>query len=336
MKGSTNTIPIGDETLSAYFGNYMMKLNLRLGNSTHTVARDCFPHVSRSDGVLDCMMLGADVTHPTGGSAKGTPSIAAVVGSIDDKFGVFLGSMRYHTARQEWIEDMEDMVYQCLTRWHEKNNDLPRRILYYRDGVDESYYSRIRTTELRAIRAAYTKIWPQKKGAEPEPTLEITAVICAKRRNTRFYPKGKNQRTGRDGNCLPGTVVDSGITSPYYFDFFLQSHEPLKGSARPTHYFVLENGMCFSERDLQDLTNNLCYTYGRSTRPVSYAPPAYYADRLCERGRAYLRSFFDNHDVHSLTQHQVEAGVKACWDRNALTNGGNPWDQSLNNTMFWM
>lgn len=25
---------------------------------------------------------------------------------------------------------------------------------------------------------------------------------------------------------------------------------------------------------------------------VSYASPAYYADRLCERGRAYLRSYF--------------------------------------------
>jgi eukaryotic translation initiation factor 2C len=30
----------------------------------------------------------------------------------------------------------------------------------------------------------------------------------------------------------------------------------------------------------------------RATLGVSYASPAYYADRLCERGRAYLRDFF--------------------------------------------
>jgi len=37
----------------------------------------------------------------------------------------------------------------------------------------------------------------------------------------------------------------------------------------------------------------LCYTYVRSTTGVSYAAPAYYADRLCERGRCYLRDFFN-------------------------------------------
>jgi eukaryotic translation initiation factor 2C len=31
----------------------------------------------------------------------------------------------------------------------------------------------------------------------------------------------------------------------------------------------------------------------RASCGVSYAPPAYYADRLCERGRIYLRSFLD-------------------------------------------
>lgn len=36
----------------------------------------------------------------------------------------------------------------------------------------------------------------------------------------------------------------------------------------------------------------LCYTYVRATVGVSYASPAYYADRLCERGRAYLKNFF--------------------------------------------
>jgi eukaryotic translation initiation factor 2C len=30
----------------------------------------------------------------------------------------------------------------------------------------------------------------------------------------------------------------------------------------------------------------------RATLAVSYAAPAYYADRLCERGRAYLREWF--------------------------------------------
>jgi hypothetical protein len=38
--------------------------------------------------------------------------------------------------------------------------------------------------------------------------------------------------------------------------------------------------------------NRLCYTYARSSSNISYALPAYYADRLYDLGRSYLRDFF--------------------------------------------
>ena len=50
--------------------------------------------------------------------------------------------------------------------------------------------------------------------------------------------------------------------------------------------------MGLSDSALQELTHKLCYTYVRATLGVSYAPPVYYADRLCERGRCYLRQWF--------------------------------------------
>lgn len=36
----------------------------------------------------------------------------------------------------------------------------------------------------------------------------------------------------------------------------------------------------------------ICYAYVRATLGVSYVSPTCYADRLCERGRTYLRKFF--------------------------------------------
>lgn len=41
----------------------------------------------------------------------------------------------------------------------------------------------------------------------------------------------------------------------------------------------------------------LCYAFGRSTTGVSYAAPAYLADRLCERGRVYLRPWLLDPDM---------------------------------------
>src|ERR1700722_13935123 len=44
---------------------------------------------------------------------------------------------------------------------------------------------------------------------------------------------------------------------------------------------------------LEDLTHNLCHLFGRATKAVSLCPPAYYADLLCTRLRAYLSNEFD-------------------------------------------
>jgi eukaryotic translation initiation factor 2C len=43
----------------------------------------------------------------------------------------------------------------------------------------------------------------------------------------------------RSGNCPAGTVVDSEISHPVEFDFYLQSHAGLLGTSRPSHYNVL-------------------------------------------------------------------------------------------------
>ena len=41
------------------------------------------------------------------------------------------------------------------------------------------------------------------------------------------------------------------------------------------------------------MTHNICYAFGRATRSVSIAPPAYYADLAAERARRLLSRYFD-------------------------------------------
>lgn len=47
------------------------------------------------------MMVGIDVTHPGPGSREGTPSIAAVVASVDDSFVQFPASLRVQGTKKE-------------------------------------------------------------------------------------------------------------------------------------------------------------------------------------------------------------------------------------------
>ncbi len=95
---------------------------------------------------------------------------------------------------------------------------------------------------------------------------------------------------------MTSRVVDTGVTEARNWDFFLQSHHALLGTARPAHYFVLCNEIFTEEsvgpnetisEHLHKLTYEMCYLFGRCTGPVSIPPPVYYADLACERSRCY-------------------------------------------------
>lgn len=276
--------------LDDYFFGLSMKLNLRCGGYNHVLA-----NISLGAGVNNTLILGADVTHPSPGDVKHMPSIAAVVGSVDDDFGSFPGSMRLNPKGQESIDKdkMKDMVQERIVAWMSKHAKRPpANILYYRDGVDDAQFAKVRSVELKAIRAAWNGAIKAFSLLPPKVPLRLSAVVVTKRHNTRFFPLNPKEET-TSNNCRPGTCVDVGIVSPYYFDFFLLSHNALAGTARPAHYYVIENGMHFKADELQRFTFDLCSTYGKIRTTGSYAPPAYYADKLCERGRLYLEPLAD-------------------------------------------
>ncbi|KAI4940044.1 uncharacterized protein J4E92_001332 [Alternaria infectoria] len=277
--------------------NIMMKVNLKFGGINHGVTMGA--------QLSATMVIGADLIHPGPGSYPGTPSIAAVVGSVDLYAGKCLGSLRLqdvHKTDREIIDEksLKEMVLERLMAWKEFGlgvvNELPNNIIYFRDGVSVGHYDKVKEIEHRAIRAAYKEARSQRN--LPEQELKLVSVIVTKRHHTRFFPQ-KPEEGDRWGNknTHPGTCVDKLVTSPYYQDFFLQSHSGIKGTAKPTHYFVLENEIELCKLEgLRDLIHNLCYSYVRTMGGVSYVSPTYYADRLCERGRLYIRKYFIGDD----------------------------------------
>jgi eukaryotic translation initiation factor 2C len=143
---------------------------------------------------------------------------------------------------------------------------MPTNILYYRDGVSESQYTQARDQELPQIEEAYSEALAElvKEGKVPEKqsprNVKLTAIVVAKRHHVRFYPPA-NAETA-NGNCVPGTYVDQTVTSPYFQDFYLQSHAAIKGTARPAHYFILTDGMKRSVEFYRKLVSRL---YRRET-----------------------------------------------------------------------
>jgi eukaryotic translation initiation factor 2C len=174
----------------------------------------------------------------------------------DREVRLFLTSSEYPQLMNQIIQEVEAMVTERLEDWIRLSakKTLPKNILYYRDGVSVTQYVKVKTTELEAIREAYRKLAEESR---TNPEVNLTAVVVTKRHHTRFFPISVSQPDPPGGkkriypdrdslgnqNTKPGTFVDQLVTSPYYQDFFLQSHSAIKGTAKPTHYFVLEDGI---------------------------------------------------------------------------------------------
>jgi eukaryotic translation initiation factor 2C len=84
------------------------------------------------------------------------------------------------------------------------------------------------------ISQEYNAILRAARAVDPQYRPKVTFVVCAKRHNMRFFAINQ-QDQDRTGNLPAGTVVDSAVTHPFAFDFYLQAHAGLQGTARPTH-----------------------------------------------------------------------------------------------------
>lgn len=81
------------------------------------------------------------MTHPDTAALAGTPSIAAVVGSVNANGTKYLGSMRLQTRDRacEDIKDVKAMVLERIEAWYNNNGrTMPKYIMYYRDGVGDT------------------------------------------------------------------------------------------------------------------------------------------------------------------------------------------------------
>lgn len=279
-----------------YFANVALKFNLKSGGINQTLEPAKLGIISEGK----TMVVGIDVTHPQPGAVSNAPSVAGIVASIDKQLGQWPADLRVQESRKEMVTDIGGMFKSRLQLWKKHNREYPENIIIYRDGVSEGQYQTVIQEELPQLREASAALYPvpdQKKGLP-----KISIIIVGKRHHTRFYPT-KTEDADRSSNCKNGTVVDRSVTEVRNWDFFLQAHTCLQGTARPAHYYVVLDEI-FAKRPikpphknaadaLEDLTHNMCHLFGRATKAVSICPAAYYADLLCERARCYLGKFYE-------------------------------------------
>jgi len=282
-----------------YFANVALKINLKMGGVNQGLDAEKLDIVSQGK----TMIVGIDVTHPSPGSTETAPSVAGVVASINKHLGQWPAVLGIQDPRTEMVANLGELFKSRLLLWRKHNGNVPENIIVYRDGVSEGQYDIVLKQELPKLQKSCKELYSPADIAKGLPRISI--IIVGKRHHTRFYPTQVDEGSvdPKSSNSKNGTVVDRGVTEARNWDFFLQAHTALMGTARPAHYVVVYDQIFarlpvpqpfMNAADvLEDFTHNMCYMFGRATKAVSICPPAYYADLVCERARRHLSRFFE-------------------------------------------
>ncbi|XP_035233835.1 protein argonaute-3-like [Stegodyphus dumicola] len=208
----------------ALVSNLCQKINAKMGGINNALTPGEKPKIMSRPVII----IGADVTHP-GPSQDVKPSLAAAVGSLDAHPSRYAVTCKAQTnvdekkQAMEIILDLKDMVIDLLKAFYRNTKGKkPEKIIFYRDGVSEGQFEKVREHEVRCIREACRSL-----GEDYQPG--ITFIVVQKRHHTRFMPEDSREGTGRMRNMPPGTTVDTTVTHPLNFDFFLCSHFGLQG-----------------------------------------------------------------------------------------------------------
>jgi eukaryotic translation initiation factor 2C len=134
----------------------------------------------------------------------------------------------------EIIKELDKMVIDLLQAFARNcGNQLPNRIVFYRDGVDDGQFQKVLDNEVNKVKDAcrgkyylyekinYAFLFLAVYGNKQLPRL--TFIVVKKRHHSRFFAYD-----GRATNNIEaGTVIDQDITHPSQFDFYLCSQGSL-------------------------------------------------------------------------------------------------------------
>ncbi|KAL2831053.1 ribonuclease H-like domain-containing protein [Aspergillus cavernicola] len=261
-----------------YISNVLMKVNAKLGGTTARVV----PKVSEAALRTKTMVIGADVSH----SPQGVwlPSLAAMSVCMDSFGGRYWGACEANGERVEIINraNLELMLTPLIREWMSTvgQGKAPENVYYFRDGVSAGEFDHVLKQEVLDIKSVFMKLagdhWKGK----------FTVVVANKRHHLRAFPKPSDRNAAdRNGNPLPGTLIERDVTSPHDWDFLLYSHIALQGTSRPVHYHVILDQMKHRAQELENMIYDHCYQYMRSTTSVSLYPAVYYAHLVATRAR---------------------------------------------------
>lgn len=215
--------------------------------------------------VKKLMVIGFDVYHD---SLNKGQSIGGFVASTNATLTRYYSKITKQRSHTEICDQLKVCMTGALKKFKEINGFDPERIIVYRDGVGDGQLYDVKDHEVAQLKSAINSYNPEIK--------KFAMIIVKKRVSTRLFAQSR----GGFSNPLPGTVVDTKVTRPQFYDFFLCSQSVRQGTVTPVNYNIIEDTTGFKPDHFQKLTYKLCHLYYNWPGTIKVPAPCQYAHKL--------------------------------------------------------
>ncbi|XP_029847819.1 piwi-like protein 1 [Ixodes scapularis] len=213
------------------------------------------------------MCVGYDTYHDS--RQKGL-SAGGFVASLNRTLTRWYSRVSFHQTHQELGSALKTHMALSMKQYQEENDGaVPERLLFFRDGVSDGQLLQVQEWEVGQIQSLLTEMFP---GREPQ----LAFIVVTKRIAARFFGTGR----GAFQNPLPGTVIDTNVTRPERYDFYLVSQSVRQGTVAPTHFNVIHDTTTLKPEHMQRLSYKLTHLYFNWPGTIRVPAPCQYAHKL--------------------------------------------------------
>jgi len=221
--------------------------------------------------VKGMMVVGYDAYHD---SHNKSVSYGACVSSMDKLCTRYYGNVNAHHNAEELSSNFSLNIKIAVQKYKEfpgNENELPKHVVVFRDGVGEGQLDYVKHHEIPAIRRQLGEL-----AADRPEKIKLLFIVVTKRINTRLF----GQLGPKLVNPPPGTVMDNTITLPQWYDFFIVSQKVTQGTVTPTAYNVLEDQSNIPVDKVQRIAYKMTHMYYNWQGTVRVPAPCLYAHKL--------------------------------------------------------
>lgn len=271
MKARTITPKNGNvRTLMSVATKVVIQLNCKLGGIPWMV----------KNPLSTAMIVGFDVCHDTNDKSKSYGALVATMYAPKQVEPKYFSTIERHQRGEELSNFIGTGIAKALHSYQTSfgAGNLPRRIIFYRDGVGEGQLRGVVDFEVKKIKQHLTQIYANVKDFKPQ----LSVIVVNKRINTRLFMA--------DRNPPPGTIVDDIITLPERSDFFLISQTVRQGTVSPTAYNVVHDESGLTADQLQVYTSKQTHLYYNWCGTIAVPAVCQYAHKLAFLTAQYLHN----------------------------------------------